>query len=455
MGESRTSFNDDPEGLVDALGTLIRERGAQHFLTSHRVLPSEASLPDHWTPTERGVWRLTSRLMRYAGLAELGVDIRVVSASVAAGPLDGTTGHTMGHRGAAGLFYGIQDGRAVFGVDLRQLSNVDGVVGTMAHEVAHAWRAHHGLVQEDRALEEELTDLTTVYLGFGVLTANAAYLARSSTQGFLGSAWSVSTGGYLGHDALAYLLAVQSVLRADDRATRGRLADALERNQRSVFLSAADALKSASLGDRFQVNVAPSAEAPPDATPLPDDRADDFGEPTPGTTAPPTAEEVEARAWRTRHAGEVRFRVAPPPPSVGSQRAVVGLAVLMAVTGIYSLATQSASVGRVVLSAAVLLTVIGGFVLWVVKSVPVAHCSDSSCGRQLKQPLPVCPGCGAGIAGDIRSDAERFDAEEDLDPKARAVAVQRSIEAAAALGVTVNKAPRTRYRRATRPASDV
>jgi hypothetical protein len=46
--------------------------------------------------------------------------------------------------------------------------------------VVHAYREHHGLTVITPRTEEELTDLTTIYLGFGVLPLNASYISRSN-----------------------------------------------------------------------------------------------------------------------------------------------------------------------------------------------------------------------------------------------------------------------------------
>jgi hypothetical protein len=108
----------------------------------------------------------------------------------------------------------VQGNRIRFGCSDRQLEEAgEGLVGVMAHEVAHAYRAFHGLVHHDRDVEEHLTDLTTVYLGFGIFTVNNTFRSRSYTHGTLGSGHSMSQAGYLSPEAMSYLFAVQILCR--------------------------------------------------------------------------------------------------------------------------------------------------------------------------------------------------------------------------------------------------
>ncbi len=77
----------------------------------------------------------------------------------------------------------------------------DGVVASLAHEAAHAYRAIHGLRHRDHNLEECLTDITEFYLGFGVFSVNEAYSTLEEGSDRL-SPWGRS-----------YLLAAQIVAR--------------------------------------------------------------------------------------------------------------------------------------------------------------------------------------------------------------------------------------------------
>jgi hypothetical protein len=110
----------------------------------------------------------------------------------------------------------------------------DTLVAVLAHETAHAWRDVHALEVFDRAAEELLTDLTTVYLGFGVLTTNAAWQFRASGDG-LSSSWEKQETGYLDFRTFAYLLALVAHARDIGWWDRTRLSWKLSPNQRAAF----------------------------------------------------------------------------------------------------------------------------------------------------------------------------------------------------------------------------
>ncbi|HLL22549.1 MAG TPA: hypothetical protein VK427_10475 [Kofleriaceae bacterium] len=227
------------EWLWAALETLIKARGEPIFLTAPILLPIDAHFPDRWTPDEHGVARLASRLLGYAGLAHLGVDVEVFSepTEVREVGLDGRAAKTA-HVGAAAWFAGIRDGRCQFGAEADQLDDALGLVGAMAHEIAHAYRRAHRLEHRDRDMEEKLTDVTTIYLGFGVLTtaASARYITRHHDN--LGSSYSHKRQGYLAPYELAFMLASQLHLRGYDTRTIKQLAQHLPSNQRASLLAA-------------------------------------------------------------------------------------------------------------------------------------------------------------------------------------------------------------------------
>jgi hypothetical protein len=131
--------------------------------------------------------------MHYAGLARLRVSLT--------GFIGGQIDDDAYDKGTAGWFAEIKDGRAIFGV--------------MAHEVAHAWRNEEHLVADAREREEPLTDLTTIYLGFGVLSTNSTDRYRSS-GGYGYTSWSVSPVGYLPPNGCSRCRRLQAAAR-DDR----------------------------------------------------------------------------------------------------------------------------------------------------------------------------------------------------------------------------------------------
>lgn len=150
------------EWAITRLAQLVRVRGADTFLAAHLLLPTPTYFPDPWARDAPGVYRLARRLLGYAGLGDL--EVRVDLVGVARSMEFEGTSET---NGVAAIFRGIDGGVAEFVVDRNTLQDPTGVVGTMAHEVAHVFRCFHGLEVDDHDEEERLTDLTCVYLGYG------------------------------------------------------------------------------------------------------------------------------------------------------------------------------------------------------------------------------------------------------------------------------------------------
>jgi hypothetical protein len=241
--------------LLGELANLIATAGGDTFLTAPLVEPSDRWFPDRWTPDADGVERLLRRVLAHAGLGELGLTIEIDRFADARGKvlMDGRPG---GHEGTAAWFAGIHDGVCSFGVDTHQLGDPVGLIGTLAHEVGHAYRHANQLVQPVRAHEERLTDLTTIYLGFGVLTVNATQRFRSGQHG-AGSWYSRAESGYLPMQSMSYLLAAHVVARGAAPSPVGRM---LATNQRACFKAACK-----ELGDRPAVLrrlELPAPEAP-------------------------------------------------------------------------------------------------------------------------------------------------------------------------------------------------
>ena len=144
------------------------------------------------------------------------------------------------HKGAAAYFLGVEGKTAQFGCEAHNLPDPETMVGLMGHEVAHVFRHVKGLCREDRALEENLTDITTVYLGFGVFTANGSHRYSSSGEQIGGSTvtrYNHQRFGYLPAASFCFLLACQAVARGDVRQAE-LIAKHLESNQKGYFTDA-------------------------------------------------------------------------------------------------------------------------------------------------------------------------------------------------------------------------
>lgn len=227
------SYLPSPSGqawILEHLRELIRYRGRDTFLTAPLLEPTPAYFPDRWAPRAERVERIVRRIMGYAGLSQFGVHLEIYDGADAL-PAECHAGQV------AAWFEGLDLGVARFGVDVDSLSDGPSLIGILCHEVAHAYRLEHKLRYHDRHQDEPLTDLTTIYLGFGILSANSSDHYRVDAQGI-----SDGVGGYLTSQAMSFALASQVVARRLGREDRKKVAGFLNTNQAAYFVAACEHL---------------------------------------------------------------------------------------------------------------------------------------------------------------------------------------------------------------------
>jgi hypothetical protein len=374
---------DERFALLIALGELVEARGAKGLLSAPLLFAEHEFFPDDWHPDLDGVSAMARRLLSYAGLGRLEVEVH--SFSDRPPQLPEAAGATS-HQGVAANFWGIEEGICFFGVEESGLSDPEQLVGVMAHEVAHAYRAFHGLVVPDRDREEQLTDLTTVFLGFGVLTTNAADRFRSSGEMRGGGTlhrWSRERAGYLSPPSMALLLAA-CVLCRGNAAERKRVKKALERNQSASFAAALEWLEPRAEKVRTQLQLSTPATSHPEHARIP------------VPEAPPVVRRPELHvAPGLSNAGLPVFRL--------RRRGMKLVPSMVGATG-----------GGVVLAVATgeeWLIVLTPLIWWLVERFlrkPVC----SGCDARIPARAATCPLCGGTVAGDIERLRDVHDAEE-------------------------------------------
>ncbi|MEJ2721093.1 MAG: SoxR reducing system RseC family protein [bacterium] len=392
--------SEEQTWLVSRLAELIEKQGAEQFIDMPVVEPTREYFPDAWTFSHEGLDRVVRRLMQYAGLGNLDVKVGTYVETEHDAP------ETMGgsHSATAGVFMGITDGTCLFGFNEHTPPDAEFMAGVMCHEVAHAYRHYHGLAGSAPDGEEELlTDLATVYLGFGILAVNNSF--RYKTGGGWGyQFWSSLSAGYLPPQALAFALAIQIGLRNISPGERNRLLKHLETDQ-AAFTKAALKEVTRRKGEiirelRFEL----------------DDRAgrpkqiEDILQPLPEYVAPedPTDGETSEKP-PGYNSGRPVFRV---PRSRAADYGLIGLLVGAGV-GIFA----GALLGEFVLAALVaLMGTVAGFFWGAKKRYDV--CSDPGCEAVLGS-ADTCPSCGGRIVGAITHASDRLEAVEDWERRAK------------------------------------
>jgi hypothetical protein len=118
------------------------------------------------------------------------------------------------HAGTAGL-YQPEGGKFRIWVEATNLDDPLGMVATMAHELGHVHLLGHGRISPDAEDHEPLTDLLTVFLGLGVITANSVIREQSWQDGPY-AGWKIGRRGYLSMSIFGYALALFARSRGED-----------------------------------------------------------------------------------------------------------------------------------------------------------------------------------------------------------------------------------------------
>ena len=373
--------------LLHELGELIGARGYERFVSWPVVRPTQEFLPDEWTPTLQSVAVLVRRLMLYANIdltAEVTAFDRHLSEE---------------HPNAPAWFAGIENGVCKFGIDIHELNEPQSLIAALSHEVAHAYRKLHFLVEDDREIDEKLTDLTAVYLGLGVFVVNASERYRKSgyISGILAvTNWSVSSGGYLDPPSLSFLFAAHLVARGE-RATS--YLQFLEPNQASYVRRYFDALES-NRGELLE-----QLSIPPDGWPE-EPQLSQFVSPLDPDTLDVSVTEHGSihESSPPPNQGRPIFRVRESRTVILSFLGLAGGAVVGLVgTAIYNH-------GGVIIAGAIV-----GLLFALVKGGRFQdRCSGPGCRNVLGTSDQACSKCGGVIRGRIREFRDQLTAEEEF-----------------------------------------
>jgi hypothetical protein len=200
------------EGSFDFLSSLF---GEDWVVKAPLVLPNEQFFPQKYESTEEWGRYAFDRVRELMRVPETGLFLEFTP-----DPLDELreAGVPLAARssGVAGTHRGLQaeDGTTGAHITIKRslLKEPDIMVAVMSHELAHVLLLGGGKITRDHEKMEPLTDLMTVFSGFGILTANAAFIHSSNTRG-----WHVSRHGYLSEREFGYALALFAWRRGETK----------------------------------------------------------------------------------------------------------------------------------------------------------------------------------------------------------------------------------------------
>ncbi len=397
-----TPDEEQQERLHRDLKKIVRKRGWQHFVSGLRIEPSHSFFPDIIQPNVGGIRRIIHRLMVYADIGDLNPCIELYDAQIFS-----ENNESQEDMFIAGLFAGIENGDANFGLDIFQTMDEEGLIGVLCHEVTHAYRHHFQLEISQRNREEKLNDLTSVYLGFGILMANASYLFRTEKiieDSWVYSYWSARTAGYLNPQELCYLLALQSVIRGDDFKKIEHIRRQLGVDQSAMFYASYKLLSSEQDNLRHTFGVPTDENLWPKQLTLNDafilKKLHNF-KPLSGDSQSVIVEEVFEEELDD-----------PNRPTFRVKKSRLMLGIFISSTISFLLGGLQLITNILESIIAILFIILSGFLGSFFKFYT---CSSTECENQVAITEKKCPGCGRQIAGTIKSINDRLEAEDSLD----------------------------------------
>ncbi len=141
-----------------------------HAFNGRRVvLPTQEFFPDRFDGSERSVRELLDRVCGYMDVAPDLVEVSLFSNAQRIW-LVNESGQYLPQ--TAGTYQKVED-KFNIRLDESDLGNPMGLVGTMAHELAHVRLLGENRLSRDEFDNELLTDLTTVFFGLGIFLANS------------------------------------------------------------------------------------------------------------------------------------------------------------------------------------------------------------------------------------------------------------------------------------------
>jgi hypothetical protein len=201
--------------------------GRCRMLEATVILPAAEHFPDPYDGTPAAAEKVFCRVCAFMRVDRSRIDLEIFPDETEELHEILPSWHTTHGKSAAGLYVhptkegGVEEGNnkscMVVALKSTLLKDPLSLVATAAHELGHVILLGGGLMEGDTPDHEPMTDLLTVYLGFGIFTANSA--ARfQQYQDERRAGWSMQRLGYLPEEVYGYALARFAAEREEDRA---------------------------------------------------------------------------------------------------------------------------------------------------------------------------------------------------------------------------------------------
>jgi hypothetical protein len=201
---------DEKAWIEKRFAWLIAEFGMERLKESTFVLPTTDYFPASYRCTDEEIVELMRIVADYMQVPFESLELHIYQDDRP--QFDGMINEL-----TAGL-YTESEGRFGIWIEVATLNDPLATVSTIAHEIGHVLLLGEKRISVDEPDHEDLTDLLTVFMGLGVVTANSVIHEHHWTAGQF-SGWSVGKRGYLTMNMYGYALAIYLLLRAENGKT--------------------------------------------------------------------------------------------------------------------------------------------------------------------------------------------------------------------------------------------
>ena len=219
--------DEDREWVDEGFKRLEAMLGRRRMLEATVILPTAEHFPDPYDETPAAADRLFCRVCTFMRVDRSRIELEIFPDETEELRKILPSWHATHGKSAAGLYVhptkegGVEErnneSRTVVALKSTLLKDPLALVATVAHELGHVILLGGGLMERDTPDHEPMTDLLTVYLGFGIFTANSA--ARfEQYQEERRAGGSMQRLGYLPEQVYGYALAKFAAERGEVRA---------------------------------------------------------------------------------------------------------------------------------------------------------------------------------------------------------------------------------------------
>lgn len=207
---------EDKEWVDESLDWLLKSFGEEHCKDIVTITPTKNFYNRTFEGNEEDAVFILERTKELMDIQATNITLEFFSNQ----PVemdDGTTlstpaDSTGSWNSATGTYQITETNDVIISVERSQLKNPISLIATIAHELAHQVLLGENRIDEN---DEYLTDLTTVFYGFGVFLGNSRFSFSSFSTNF-GSGWQTSNQGYLPEQLIAYAMARLAIQRQED-----------------------------------------------------------------------------------------------------------------------------------------------------------------------------------------------------------------------------------------------